>query len=101
MNTFEVLGIQTGDSRSLPHGVARVRMFVKDKHVDEDFALPELYEGVPPIEPVYAGFLKKDIELRMSEIEKGIIDTSLSKVEHVEKNQYEQIITELKEESNV
>lgn len=95
MNTFDILGIQPKEVRGLVNDVARVRMRVGSEVVDEDFTLPTLPTGVPPYESVYGWFLTEDINNRMTEIGNGLIDTTKSEVPLVEKEQVEQIVSQI------
>lgn len=82
MNSFAILGIhdaavRTVNSYSLggeylgPKNVARVRMFVGDKVVDQDFALPSLPESVAISAELYRDLLAGSIEKRMTELEES------------------------------
>lgn len=94
-NTFEILGIHDRLTRGLANDVARVRMFVGNEMVDEDFTLPSIPDGVSPTEAVYKWFLTQDVETRMNEISQGVINASDSQVDLVEKQQVEQIVEEV------
>ena len=72
--------------------VARVRMFIDNKIIDEDFFLPVLPVIISHVQEVYESFLKGDIEKRMDEIEKNIILKD-SQVMSVDKGQPEQSIS--------
>lgn len=54
---------------------ARVRMFVGDKQIDENFDLPEMFPGVPleTQQLVYEAIMKDKFNARMLELQKGNI----------------------------
>lgn len=82
-NSYTILGIHGADvltvnEYAIPnnidsalikeHNVARVRMFIGDKIVDEDFDLPEVPPAVPMTQEVYDYFLSGAIKKRMEEL---------------------------------
>lgn len=69
MNRFVILGIHGKDVQTVEGNVARVRMFIGNKEIDEDFNLPELPPSVEPTTEVYTFFLKPKIEAKMAELE--------------------------------
>ncbi len=77
---FVVLGMH-GDTTTVTGSVARVRMFVGDNSVDEDFQIPRLLTVEEQ--------LKTAIEARFVELKEGITDPSKSMIV---KAQAEQII---------
>lgn len=91
MDRFAVLGIHDKEVESVVGEVARVRMFVGNKIVDEDFVLPELAPGTIKSEGTYITVLTPTIEARMAEIGKGLIDFTKSEINAV-KTQVEQIV---------
>ena len=105
MKRYVVLGIHDKEVRTVniyneqgalikERNVARVRMFIDNKIIDEDFFLPVLPVIISPVQEVYESFLKGDIEKRMDEIEKNIILKD-SQVMSVDKEQPEQSIVEV------
>ena len=72
MNSFQIIGIQSDQPQTnenyIPN-VARVRMFVGDQIIDEDFELPEIPPNIPKTTENYQYFLKDAITARMTELE--------------------------------
>lgn len=66
-----ILGIHGEKVLSVAENVARVRMFVGDRIIDEDFTLPVLHKGVPAIEEVYESYLRETIDKRFAELQGG------------------------------
>ena len=66
---YAILGIHGERVPTVEGNVARVRMFIGDTQVDEDFDLPVLPPGTPETEEVYNSFLKPTIEARIAELE--------------------------------
>lgn len=66
---FAILGIHGIEVETVEGNVARVRMFIGDDFVDEDFKLPELWPGTPHTEGVYGTILQPEIEARIKKLE--------------------------------
>lgn len=80
-NTYTILGIHGEDVLTVneydergrlvkEHNVARVRMFIGDKIIDEDFPLPEVHPSIPKTIELYNTMLQDAIQKRMAELEK-------------------------------
>jgi hypothetical protein len=72
-NRFVILGIHDEDVHTVDGNVARVRMFVGDREIDEDFDLPNIPKGsgIQKNVETYKYFLTEAIEKRMTELEKS------------------------------
>lgn len=102
---FAILGIHKGLETFDENGVvvnirnvARVRIFLEGKIIDEDFKLPDLLPGVPDTEQVYEQFLMNDINKRIEELSANMLDCSQSEVQSVTEFGDSQIITEVSNE---
>ena len=75
MEKWTILGMQGAESlvdeRDEPLPVVRVRMFIGEQVVDEDFLVPALPSGVPPSPGVYQSILSEKIDARVAALEKG------------------------------
>lgn len=69
MSNFVILGIHGSDVPTVEGNSARVRMYIGDKEVDEDFILPEIPRSIPTTVEVYHYFLTEAINKRMAELE--------------------------------
>jgi hypothetical protein len=69
--TYVIIGLHGADVKTVKENVARVRMFLDQRLIDEDFLLPELAPALPKTQDVYEVFLKPQIEARMQELAAG------------------------------
>ncbi len=68
MPKFVILGIHGPDVQTVEGNVARIRMYVGEKEIDEDFDLPAIPESIPKTVENYQYFLTEAIEKRMAEL---------------------------------
>lgn len=70
---WHILGIHGADCKTVEGNVARVRMVLEDRIIDEDFSLPEVPAVIPRevLEPVYTAMLQPQIEARMRALAAG------------------------------
>lgn len=66
---FVVLGVHGPESTGDGTSVMRVRMFVGDQVIDEDFPLPTMHPSIPKTEEIYISMLEGDITARMGELQ--------------------------------
>jgi len=72
MDKYEIMGIHDKDVLTVEGNVARVRMFIGEQIIDEDFDLPTIPSVMPVTMAVYDYLLKPVIEKRMNEIKEGV-----------------------------